>query len=193
MPQSFEEDYPNCRFIIDCTEIKTETPPKVEQRNLMYSYYKGTYTLKFLIGISPNGAVTFLSKAFGGRTSDSTITVESVFLEHLQPGDCVLTNKGFPTIKTTLAEKNAVLVMPPFSKGAGQFSVQEIAETYLIARCRIHVERMIQRVKIYNILNHRVPVTLIPYMDKVFHMCCVLANYQPYIIKPEQAVLSETE
>lgn len=154
----------------------------------MYSHYKGTYTLKFLLGISPNGVVTFLSKAFGGRTSDSRLTVDSGFLELLQPGDCVLADKGFPTIKTTLAEKKVVLVMPPFSKGADQFNSQEMAETYLVARCRIHVERIIQRIKIYNILNHRVPVTLIPYMEKVFHVCCVLANYQPHIIKPEPAV-----
>ncbi|XP_064467623.1 uncharacterized protein LOC135378506 [Ornithodoros turicata] len=187
MPQCFKDHYPNCRFIIDCTEIKTETPPKLDQRNLMYSNYKGAYTLKFLVGISPNGAVTFLSKAFGGRTSDSSITVESGFLDLHQPGDCVLADKGFPSIRTVLAEKNAVLVMPPFSKGDGQFSSAEMNETYAIAKCRIHVERVIQRIKIFNILNYRVPVTLIPYMQKVVHVCCVIANYQPHIIRPEEA------
>lgn len=43
----------------------------------MYSHYKKTYTLKVLIGYAPTGMFTFVSRAFGGRTSHSFITKES--------------------------------------------------------------------------------------------------------------------
>ncbi|XP_054931617.1 uncharacterized protein [Dermacentor andersoni] len=71
MPACFKLHYPRCRYIIDCTEVRTEEPPTVEQRRALFSHYKGGYTLKFLLGILPNGVVTFVSEAYGGRTSDS--------------------------------------------------------------------------------------------------------------------------
>jgi len=67
-------NYPNCRAIIDCTELACDTPPKVEQRILMYSNYKGGFTIKFLICVSPSGLITFVSKGYGGRATDSFIT-----------------------------------------------------------------------------------------------------------------------
>lgn len=39
MPYSCFDNYPNCRAIIDCTELYCDTPPTVEQRALMYSSY----------------------------------------------------------------------------------------------------------------------------------------------------------
>lgn len=80
MPDSFKRHHPNCTFVIDCTEIKTEAPSDPEQQHFLYSHYKGTYTLKLLIGIIPNGVVAFISKAYGGRHTDSFITRNSGFL-----------------------------------------------------------------------------------------------------------------
>ncbi|XP_066596614.1 uncharacterized protein [Prorops nasuta] len=66
LPTAFK-NYPNCRAIIDCTEIKVQTPAGVDQRVMMYSSYKSGFTIKFLIGISPSGMITFVSKGYGGR------------------------------------------------------------------------------------------------------------------------------
>ncbi|XP_037507723.2 uncharacterized protein LOC119383563, partial [Rhipicephalus sanguineus] len=115
MPASFRAFYPMCRVIIDCTELETEMPRGIEERNLWYSQYKGRYTLKYLIGISPNGAITFLSEGFGGRATDATLTVEGQFLAMLEPGDVVLADKGFPGIRTGVGDQQATLVMPPFA------------------------------------------------------------------------------
>lgn len=188
MPDSFKLHYPNCTIIIDCTEVRTEQPSTVQQQRVLYSHYKGGYTLKFLVGITPCGAVCFHSKAYGGRCSDAFITVDSGFLELVQPGDLIMADKGFPGINTRLEQAQAVLVMPPFLQGQDQFTADEVQETYNIAQVRIHVERMIQRIKTYNILNTRVPTELIAAMSDVFHVCCVLANLQPPIIREEGEV-----
>ena len=50
MPNCFKKDFPNCRVIIDCTEIKCEKPSKIKKQNALYSHYKSSHTLKFLIG-----------------------------------------------------------------------------------------------------------------------------------------------
>ncbi|CAN7977164.1 unnamed protein product [Ixodes persulcatus] len=182
LPECFKAHYPGCKMIIDCTEVRTEEPGTVAQQRALYSAYKSGYTLKFLVAVTPNGMICFHSKAYGGRCSDLHITVDSEFLNLVEPGDVILVDKGFPGIKAGVEGSSALLVMPPFFSGNGQFSCQEVEETYNIAQVRIHVERMIQRIKVYNILNTRVPISLIPVMSDVFHMCCILANLQPAII-----------
>ncbi|KAM7308042.1 uncharacterized protein ISCGN_011677 [Ixodes scapularis] len=139
LPPAFKTHYPGCTFIIDCTEIRTETPSDPEQQHYMYSSYKSGHTIKLLIGIISNGMISFVSKIYGGRHSDSHITVNSGFLSLVQPGDVVLSDKGFPSIRTTMAEKGAVLVMPPFSVGGQQLFQEDMDNTFHIAQVRIHV------------------------------------------------------
>jgi len=181
MPKSFKKNYPNCRCIIDCTEIKTEQPNTVEQRVHMYSRYKNAYTVKVLIAITPNGLICFLSKCYGGKASDTFITNDSGFLSKLEPGDEVLADKGFPSIKVPCDEKQSILVMPPFLHN-GRFTEEEVIETYNIASVRIHIERVFARLKTYGILN-KITSDLISSIDDIIHICCVLTNLQGPIIK----------
>jgi hypothetical protein len=39
-----------------------------------WSNYKHNNTIKFLVSITPTGSISYVSKAFGGRTSDKVIT-----------------------------------------------------------------------------------------------------------------------
>lgn len=183
LPVPFKEDYPNCTLIIDCTEIRTEAPSNPDCQHMLYSHYKGGYTLKVLIGIIPNGMISFISKVYGGRHTDLFITQDSGFLQLVKPGDLTLSDKGFPTIRTTVEGRGAVLLMPPFNSSGGQLSVDDMEKTYKIASVCIHVERVIQRLKIYHILKNRVPLSLIPQMDKVISVCAALVNMHAPIIK----------
>ncbi|XP_065296166.1 uncharacterized protein, partial [Dermacentor albipictus] len=183
LPDPFKENYPNCTLIIDCTEIRTETPSNPDCQHMLYSHYKREYTLKVLVGIIPNGMIIFLSKVYGGRHTDSFITQDSGFLQLLKPGDLILSDKGFPSIRTTVEGSGAVLLMPPFNSGGGQLSAEDIEITYKIASVRIHVERVIQRLNIYHILRNRVPLSLVPHMNKVISVCAALVNMQAPIIK----------
>ncbi|XP_064467724.1 uncharacterized protein LOC135378593 [Ornithodoros turicata] len=184
MPDIFKQHYPNCTFIIDCTEIRTETPGQTDQQYYMYSNYKGTFTLKVLIAIVPNGQLAFVSKVYGGRHSDTFITKASGFLHHVQPGDVILSDKGFPSVRADMSDNGAVLIMPPMEKG-GQYSEQDMDDTYRVAQVRIHVERAIQRLKLFNVLNDRVPVTLIPHMNKIIRVCAALVSTQSHIIRTD--------
>ena len=60
-----------------------------------WSNYKHRNTAKILLGIVPQGAIAFVSKAWGGRVSDKHLTDHSGFLNKLLPGDVVLANRGF--------------------------------------------------------------------------------------------------
>lgn len=181
MPSSFKAHYPNCRIIIDCTEMRTETPPTVQQRVHMYSNYKSSFTVKYLIGIAPSGLITFISRGYGGRATDAFITNDCGILDKLEDGDVILADKGFPNIKLN---EQILLVMPPFAKrNQKQFSAEEVQETYKVASVRIHVERAIQRLKIFRLIGSRIAIDMIPRLDMVMHVCAVLVNLGPPLIK----------
>ncbi|KAK8759106.1 hypothetical protein V5799_003262 [Amblyomma americanum] len=161
-------------------ELETEMPPGIEKRNLWFSNYKGRYTLKYLIGIAPNGLVTFISEGFGGRTTDAVITTQGKLLSLLEPGDVILADKGFPGIRTGVGAQQATLVMPPFATSP-QFTESEVDATYETASVRIHVERVIQRLKIFQILTNRIPHELAGYVDDILHVVAVITNVKPGI------------
>lgn len=105
----------------------------------------------------------------------------------MEPGDVVLADKGFPGINVRVENKHRVNVFPPFSKRQLQFTNDEMEMMYQVAQVRIYIERAIQRVNVFNILNSRVPTELISSMTDIVRMCCVLVNLQhPIIAKKSQ-------
>lgn len=183
MPETFKQHFPNCRVIIDCFEIKVQQPANIGSRVRLYSHYKKGFTTKILVGCSPCGGVTFISECFNGRISDCQITVKSGILDLLEPGDVVLADKGFPNIMPKVDDNGEpiLIVMPPYLRDPF-FSREDVEKTYGIARHRIHVERIIQRFRIYKILD-KFTYELYPYIDDIMFMIGVLVNLQPPIIK----------
>ena len=57
--------------------------------------YKHPNTFKVLVGISPTGAIIFISKLWGGGISDQKITECCGVLYLLEPGDNVMADRGF--------------------------------------------------------------------------------------------------
>ena len=180
--ETCSSDYANTRVIIDCTEFRIEIPANVDDRVFAYSHYKKGVTGILLLGITPGGCICLKSKVAGGRKSDSQMTIESGLIDLLEDEDLVLADKGFPEIRRTINEKGkkVTLVMPPFLTNKSEFSKEETEETYKISRVRIHVERIIQRLRIYRILD-KIPEYLFSSIDDIVHICCVLVNLQPPI------------
>ncbi len=182
MPAAFKAKYPNCRVIIDATEVKCEKPKTLTQQVQLYSNYKSSFTVKLLVGIAPSGEFVFISKAFGGRVTDTFLTVNSGILQLLEPGDVVLADKGFPQIEADVNNSGAFLVMPPFKRGDRQFSDSENSEGFKCSSLRIHVERAIRRLKYFNILSF-LTTDLIPHIDKINVVIAFLCNNMPELIK----------
>ena len=165
MPLSFKQLYPNCQVIIDCSEIFIETPSSFEARAKTYSNYKKHNTLKFLIGVTPCGTVSFLSKCWGGRVSDKVITQDSSFLQMLEPGDIVLADRGF-TLHDDVALHGGTFKIPAFISGKKQLSQKEAETSKQLSRVRIHVERVIGQVKNrYTILRGPLSISVIKHKD----------------------------
>ena len=70
MPPSMQS-YPNLRCTIDCTEVFIERPRDRLVQSLTWSDYKKHNTVKVLIGIAPNGTITYLSSVWEGQNLGS--------------------------------------------------------------------------------------------------------------------------
>lgn len=122
-----------------------------------------------------------MSKAFGGRTSDKTQTQQSGILNLLEPGDLVLADRGF-LIEDDLAAVGASLAIPAFTKGRKQLSMKDVETTRQLARVRIHVERVMERIKNFNILSTILPISLLIHSDNIVLICAALSNLQPRLV-----------
>jgi hypothetical protein len=133
---------------------------------LTWSDYKQHNTIKYLVGITPQGHICYLSKGWGGRTTDVQIVKHSSFLNQLDHGDVIMADRGFP-IQNLLLPMRATLVIPPAGKGQEQMPAEDVARTKQVANLRIHVERAINRVKWFDIFAGTLPITLAPLLDDI--------------------------
>ena len=74
LPPVFRERYPNTYAIIDGSEIFIETPSDLHIQSSTWSSYKHHNTAKFLIAVTPNGCVSFISPLYVGSISDVELT-----------------------------------------------------------------------------------------------------------------------
>ncbi|XP_071146369.1 uncharacterized protein [Mytilus edulis] len=181
MPIVFKLSYPRCISIIDCFEVFIQRPANLTARAQTWSNYKHHNTIKFLVSIKPTGAISFVSKAFGGRTSDKVITQRSVFFDKLEHGDQVLADRGF-LIAEELASRHSSLVILAFTKGKSQLSAKEVEQTRKIAHVRIHVERTIEQLKNFNILSSNMSIYLVPHSDSTVTLCSAVCNLHPKLV-----------
>jgi len=184
MPMSFRTHFgTKVSVIIDCFEIFMERPSNLKARAETWSNYKHSHTAKYLIGIAPQGVISFISNGYGGRASDKLITENCGILNKLVPGDLILADRGFD-IQESVGTVCAQVYIPAFTKGKAQLGALDVEKTRRIANSRIHVERVIGLVRQkYQILSAKVPhdylqtdADKILSLDKIVHVCCSLTN-----------------
>ena len=115
LPRSFCK-FPSTRIIIDCTEIFLQKPTSPSAQRATWSNYKQHNTMKALVGITPTGYFSFVSKLWTGNVSDRYITEKSGLLNKLEEGDSVMADKGF-NIRDLLTRKKVSLNIPPLCRG----------------------------------------------------------------------------
>lgn len=152
IPKCFEK-FRDTRIVLDCTEIFVQTPSSLQTQSQTFSNYKGHNTLKSLISIEKIGAVVFVSRLWGGSVSDTQITRESGLYDLLEEGDAVMVDKGFIHMKGDLSQRGVKLYCPPFFFTKNQFTKKEVESTRRIASARIHVERKMEQIKNFRILQ----------------------------------------
>ena len=189
LPCAFQRSYPDTYAIIDGSEIFIETPSDLFMQSSTWSQYKHHNTAKFLVGCTPNGAISFISAVFVGSISDIQLTSASGFLVALEdkPGISIMVDRSF-TIKDSLKKLNIYLNLPPFMEGRQQLSAEQVSDGRKIASLRIQVERAIGRIKSYAILREELPITMARIINQIVTVCAFLCNFQPALVPPPQTM-----
>ena len=189
MPMCFKYAFGNkVAVIIDCFEVFIEKPTNLLARAQTFSSYKHHNTIKILIGITPQGSISFVSEAWGARTSDKFLTENCGFLDKLLPGDMVMADRGF-TVSESVGLKQAKLIIPAFTKGKSQLDPVDVEKTQGISSIRIHAERVIGLLRCkYTILEGTLPTDFLRSsakeapdsqvltIDRIVRVCSALVN-----------------
>ena len=182
-PLAFVKHCPTCVAVIDCFEIFLERPTNLLARAQTFSTYKHHNTVKYLIAITPQGSISFISEGWGGRVSDKRLTESSCLLHNLLPGDTILADRGFD-IQESVGLYCARVTTPAWTRGKSQLDGVSVEQTRRIANVRIHVERLIGLLRQkFQILSATQPIDTVmskdqspTTLDKMVYVCCCLVN-----------------
>lgn len=184
LPICFEK-FQDVQIILDCTEIFTQIPKCLCCRIRFYSHYKGAQTVKFMVGVSPAGLITFVSAGYGGRASDKLIFESSGLINLLEEGSGIMVDKGF-LIDDICLTHNVKMYRPPFLRGKKQLDEGEVELNSQIAAARVHIERVNQRLKIFKILSGKLTWNLVPYIDDIFLIISAVTNLSKPILADDK-------
>ena len=73
--------------------------------------YKHHNTTKVLIGITPQGTISYVSLSWGGRTSNKYLTEKCGILNKLLPGDLVLADHGFTIAESVMFQQASLVAL----------------------------------------------------------------------------------
>lgn len=114
------------------------------------------------------------------------------FLDKLEHGDVILADRGFD-IADDLGVYGARLEIPSFMNGKKQLSLEEVEYSKMLAKVRIHVERVIGLMKNkYSLLRSTLQISMCKVkgdseysqIDKILTVCAALINVCPPVIPP---------
>ncbi|GBP30849.1 hypothetical protein EVAR_91590_1 [Eumeta japonica] len=156
----------------DCSELIEEDKKQEASKILEYTLLKITKNPRFYIG-------------YGGRITDTCLVEQCDFIRCLQPGMYVMADRGFKHVEQYLRKEGVQLVRPPSVTTGAKLSKSEVRETKQIASLRIHVERVIRRLREFNMLKPHACVNhnLVKVLDDVITIACGLVNIQDSLIK----------
>lgn len=97
----------------------------------------------------------------------------------------VMADRGFKQIQTILNQKKCELLRPLSVSTSKKSTKEEVLKTKSIASLRIHVERVIRRVREYKMLEPHscLDWNTMPYIDSIATIVADLINLQNPIIK----------
>ena len=116
---------------------------------------------------------------------------DECFISKLEEGDEILADRGF-LVRKAIEERGAKLTTPSFLTSKVRLTRRETAFSRKVSNVRIHVERVIGRLRRnFKILTDRVPIHLLrsgkdkfAFLDKIVFVCCCLTNANPSVVPP---------
>ncbi|CAN0367691.1 unnamed protein product [Pylaiella littoralis] len=169
--------------VLDGTEVWVDKVWQTDAQHALWSPYKKTYTAKLLIGVTPAGAICYVSDAYAGRISDVELVKASGIIDDLERGGFggkgmhVMADRGFNAMAPILINIGMHYVAPPSKRrGEDQFTEEDAGITRDVANLRIHVERAIGAIKQWRILDTKFDSQQMDNIGPIALVCAALVN-----------------
>ncbi|PWA15596.1 hypothetical protein CCH79_00018474 [Gambusia affinis] len=194
LPTALRASHPDCAVIVDCFTVPLEEPASTVtehgQQETTLPRAEGMPhshgSLKYLIGVAPQGVVTFVSRGAPGSVSDRSLAEGCGFLCKLLPGDVVLACRDLD-IADSVAARGALFKIAgkgeARARSEGSPGPDATSETAVVQR---HVERVISMVKQrYTMLTGPIEspfstacerTSNLSTFDKIVQVACALNN-----------------
>jgi len=111
--------------------------------------------------------IAFVSPTYEGSVSDKELVRVCGILNKLEHGDKIMADKGFQFQDLIAYSSWCTVECPTFLNSKVQMPAADVLLTIKIAHLRIHVERVIGRIKDFRILQHSLPATMWDSMNEV--------------------------
>ncbi|XP_046381846.2 uncharacterized protein LOC124152842 [Haliotis rufescens] len=185
MPENFNKQFPSTRVILDATEIPIQKPSNVNAQSAIFSTYKNKNTLKTMIGCTPHGVVSYISRSYGGSASDRQIIERSKLCSDtssfFQRKDSIMADRGI-MVQDLFATKDVYVNTPTMLKGKSQLEPEEVVHDRRIASKRIHIEREIGLGKTFKMLKRDLPHSKILMGERIAFICFSINNFRNSIV-----------
>ncbi|XP_024655003.2 uncharacterized protein LOC112430761 [Maylandia zebra] len=172
LPKEFK-GFSDTQVILDCTELRCQTPSSPLLQSETYSSYKSHCTMKALVGIAPHGPVTFISDLYAGSVSDKELFKQSGIAEKLTEDMAVMVDKGFLITDGCKCK----VYRPPFLSKQKK-KKNQVKEMQATVRLGLHVERVIRRIKQNKLFDGIITMSPVYNINQLFAVACMLSNYQ---------------
>lgn len=167
-PECFK-DFENVRVVLHRVEITVQRPKNLCCQLALFSHHNN-YIVKFMTGYTPAGLISFVSKAYSGRVSDNSIFEQSKIVERLGRGEAIMTAGNF-TVES-ICSGHGVKLIRPISETGEPFQNEKIAKAL------VHIDEANQRLKTFQILNTRVPLSLIKKCEDIMIITAAIVNFR---------------
>lgn len=175
MPVRFE-NYQNTMIVLEMPEMSPQIIFAV-QKQFHFPIHDKCFTGWTLI---------FVSKSYGGRAFDEVIFQQKNIVNTLcRARESIVVNKGF-LIDEMCDSHEIKVIRPPFLRNKKQFAREKAELNRGIAAARVHVKRMHQRIRLFNILNNTSEWNLHVYVENIFIVCCGFANVGSPILSDDK-------
>ena len=133
-PTNFKRTFPSTRVVIDGTEIPIQRPKQPSLQQATCSTYKNRNTVKVLVGVTPAGMVSYISDVYGGSASDRQISERSALVTMCEPGDSIMSDKGFK-VQDLFIPAHVTVNIPEFFKKKNRMSGKRILVRTSLSLC----------------------------------------------------------
>lgn len=177
----------NCVCIVDCFELFVEMPNSLAMPSQMWNSNKQHNLVKFAISITPQGSISFLSKAWAGCVPNRDL-LERCGLHHkLLPEDLLLAYCPCTTEEDDAGFFCMEIVSTPCTLGEKQLLQKEVEGFQEVLPMKTHAQRVIGLLRErYSILGAILPLSVVKVgpngeveeslVDKIMKTCCALSN-----------------